>query len=55
MKRQFPKNVEVEVIAKKKMLYADFLKMIDAFRNKGWDVQAYEPGFWTVGCKKRIE
>lgn len=44
-------NTIIEVVMTKEMTYADYMKMYQQAKNKGWHVQGYQIGFRT----KRIE
>lgn len=48
---QLPPNTIIEVVMTKEMTYADYMKMYQQAKNKGWHVQGYQIGFRT----KRIE
>lgn len=44
-------NVIIEVVMTKEMTYADYMKIHQQAKNKGWHIQGYQIGFRT----KRLE
>lgn len=46
---------EVEVILRKKMTYSDYKRIIQQSKDKGWDIKAYQIGFYSPGQQKEIK
>lgn len=48
-------KTEVEVVMRKKMQLADYKKMIPQSIKNGWEIKAYQIGFFSIGIKKEVK
>lgn len=47
-------SVVVEVVMRKEMSIGAYLKLMSNDKRKGWQVQAYQLGVYSVGHKKEV-
>ena len=58
MKKQtdLPENkVEIEVVMRKEMNITNYKGMMKQAKEKGWEVQAYQIGVYSIGLKKEFK
>lgn len=48
-------NEKVEVVLKKQMTYADYKRIFNESKKKGWTVQAYQIGVYSDGQNKQVK
>lgn len=54
----FPDNKEIEIVMRKKMKFANFeeyAKIKKQGEQKGWEIAAYQVGFYSPGYKNEIK
>jgi hypothetical protein len=51
-KTQLDPKTRVEVVMRKNMNIIDYNRIMKEGKAKGWTVQAYQIGVYSIGCKK---
>ena len=46
-------STQIEVVLRKEMTYGEYLNIITSTRNKGWNIQAYQTGYYSDGLKEK--
>ncbi len=46
---------EIEVVMRKIVTHDEYRKLIKSAKEKGWDIKAYQVGFYQEGYKKTTQ